>query len=123
MSTKKTIPNEARVLKEARALRAQGMFWKGISEKLNVGVSVEWFKRRLIPGYCNTKNRYDSRRNRRGEYASTRAEQAYLGRRPISDDELKQLRKATPADDRDNTGVLLGDPPSYRSALGRRVET
>lgn len=117
----KVIPNQAEVLKVAKALKSKGLSWGKIAERLDVGVSEEWFRRRLVPGYSEISNeRVRSRFKppRRTTLKGARHPEP----RPISDEELKRLKERARPDDRDLTGKVFGDPPSWRSALARKME-
>jgi len=109
----KTIPNEAKVLEQAKRMADAGMTWCAIARELDVGVSYKWLKRRLVPGY-----REQAAQARRGR--PRLASGGYTNPRPISDEALKRYRAAMPQDTRDLTARLMGDPIPGRSALDRK---
>lgn len=114
----KTIPNQELVLEAARKLRDSGLSYEKIARKLQAGVSAEWFKFRLEPGYADRKR--EEWRNQSSSLNHTRMSKAFREPRPITDDELRRRREAEPEDDRDFTARFMGDPPYHRSALAQR---
>jgi hypothetical protein len=100
--------NEARILDEARAMRAAGKSWETIKDYLDVG--QDWLKRRIVPGFSARTNErvrlhFQGVKVNRAETWSERTTRCQPEPRPY--------------DTRDLTGRICGDPLPGRSAFDR----
>ena len=116
----KTIQNQEAVLAEAKRLNDEGMSWRKIVKRLDLGVSEGWFMRRLVPGYSALRNAQTRARFQPCLDRSRGNSGGCTNPRPMSDEALKRYRAAIPPDARDLTGRVFGDPPPHRSALAQK---
>lgn len=111
------IPDE--VVERARALRAGGMSWMRIAALLGVG--DDGLRRRLVPGYAERR----AAAKRAAYAARSRGEKkrVQVNRVPstgVTPDEAWRALASIPADTRDLTARLFGDPLPGRRALDHR---
>ena len=99
--------SEAETIKTARVLRARNWSWQGIAAHL--GKSPTWLRARLIPGFA---------KKRRGAYRCIH-EPRNGALRTIHANAMR-LKAQIPADTRDLTARVMGDPLPGRSALDEK---
>lgn len=111
--SERAYPNEKELVNTGRLLRARGCNWAEIARQ--VGTSKDWIRRRLDPQYLKgVRERDRSRSHNRRKDGSARAW------RPMTDEDLRRYWASMPADKRDLTGRMFGDPVTGRSALDMR---
>jgi len=105
--------NRDDALIRARKMREDGMTWGRIAARL--GVSDDWLRRRLDPGYGERRN--NMARAWRGHITHFIP---VLDRKRLAADEIKRLMASLPTDTRGLTARAMGDPLPGRSALDMR---
>lgn len=111
------IPDE--IVERARALRAGGMSWTRIAALLGVG--DDGLRRRLVPGYAERRvaaSRAAYAARSRGE--KKRVQVNRVSSTGVTPDEAWRALASIPADTRDLTARLFGDPLPGRRALDHR---
>ena len=99
-------------------MRASGMAWKAIAEQF--GVSHETIRRVVEPGYREHRNALSrARRQSSGEGKADRAFNHVPEMRVDDKRDGERLLREVPADTRDLTARICGDPLPGRSALDR----
>jgi hypothetical protein len=100
----------AELLQKAQGLRAAGMKWETIANRLNVG--SDGLKRRLDPEYRERRNQQMREANERRDPLHN-----FASRVPMA--EVYRLLDTVPADTRGFTARACGDPLPGRSALDK----
>jgi hypothetical protein len=104
----------AELLQKAIGLRAAGMKWETIANRLNVG--SDGLKRRLDPEYRERRNQQMRDANERRTSTSWPMHH-FASRMP--QEQLDRLRATVPVDTRGLTARACGDPLPGRSALDK----
>lgn len=104
-------------LAHARQLVTEGRNWKVIARL--VGISEDWLKRRLVPGYAEARAASARRHRERGPAPTDKIRHRNETGR-VSLEEAEAARAAVPDDTRNYTSRFFGDPLPGRSALDRR---